>query len=112
MRRMTFNLLYYGWWTVILIIVLILEVLPVFLVVMAFSLAVGVPQGPALIIIPISFISMVIVACMIATKLTRRPVVVTDARRSDPGGRPRRYLALPGKHATSTEYFLDLKRFG
>ena len=112
MRRMTFNLLYYGSWTVVLIIVLILQVLPVFLVVMAFSLAVGVPQGPALIIIPISFITMVIVACLIATNLTRRPVVVTDARRADPGGRPRRYLALPGKHASPTEYYRDLKRFG
>ena len=112
MRRMTFNLLHYGLWTVVLIIVLILEVFPVFLVVTMFSLAVGVPQGPALIIIPIAFISMIIFACLIATKLTKRPFAVPDARRWGPGGRPLRHLALPGKLASPTEYYRDLKRFG
>ena len=112
MRHGTFNWLSYVLWTVLLIFVLVIEVLPVFLFVTAFSLAVGVPQGPALIIIPIAFIGMVIVACLIATKLTRRPVVVSDARRSGPGGRPRRYLAWPGKHASPSEHFQELKRLG
>ena len=44
MRHRTFNWLSYGLWTVVLIFVLVIEVLPVFLFVTAFSLAVGVPQ--------------------------------------------------------------------
>ncbi len=73
MRRMILNLLEYGLWTLIVIVALILEVLPVFLVVMLFSLAVGVPTGPALLLIPLILIAMIIVACIIATRLTRRP---------------------------------------
>ncbi len=71
MRRMILNLLEYGLWTLIVIVALILEVLPVFLVVMLFSLAVGVPTGPALLLIPVVLIAMIVVACIIATRLAR-----------------------------------------
>ena len=72
----------------------------------------AISEGPALIIIPICVISMIIVACRIATNVTRRSGVVTHARRSGPGGRPRRYLAWPGKHASPSEHFQELKRLG
>ncbi len=72
MRRIILNLLEYGLWTLILIVAFVLEVIPVFLVVMIFSLAVGVPTGPALLLIPVVMIAMIVVACIIATRLTRR----------------------------------------
>ena len=73
MRRMTLNVLEYGLWTLVVLIALVLEVIPVFLVVMLFSLSVGVPSGPALLLIPVLVIAMIAVACMIATGSTRRP---------------------------------------
>ena len=72
MRRMILNVVEYGLWTLVVVVALVLEVIPVFLVVMLFSLAVGVPSGPALLLIPVLVIAMIAVACMIATGLTRR----------------------------------------
>ncbi len=73
MRRMIFNVLEYGLWALVVLVALVLEVIPVFLVVMLFSLAVGVPTGPALLLIPVVLIAMIFVACLIATRTTRRP---------------------------------------
>ena len=114
MRRMTLNLLEYGLWTLIVIVALVLEVLPVFLVVMIFSLAVGVPSGPALLLIPVVLIAMIVVACIIATRVTRRTGTGPRAGGWRPGERSGECLttftAVSGRPLSPPARYHDLKR--
>lgn len=114
MRRMILNLLEYGLWTLIVIVALVLEVLPVFLVVMLFSLAVGVPTGPALVLIPVILIAMIVVACMIATRLTRPTGTGFRAGGWRPDDRSGAYLtgvtSISGRAPSPTARYRDPKR--
>ena len=112
MQGLTSKLLHYGLWTVVLIVALILQAMPVFLVVTMFSLAIGIPKGAALIAIPVAFLGMVVVACLIATKLTRRHAASSGAATRALGGHPRPHLDLVAESESPSEYFRNLKRFG
>ncbi len=112
MQGLTSKLLGYGLWAVVLIVALFLQAMPVLLVVTMFSLAIGIPKGAALIVIPVAFLGMVIVACLIATKLTRRHMASSGAATRALRGQPRSHLDLAAKSDSPSEYFRNLKRLG
>jgi hypothetical protein len=74
-HRMAFRtagFLFYGLWTLLVIVGLIIQTIPVFLIVMMLALAVGFPPGTALTVIPVAFVGMLYLAFVVASKLTRR----------------------------------------
>lgn len=106
-RRTVSTILEYGLWTAILAVALLLEVFPFLLVVMMFNLAVGVPRGPALFLIPVVVIGLVIAACVVATGITRRIGPRAPERRSRPGAD----AVAPGRLSSPSDYFQEWKRF-
>lgn len=106
------DFLFYGLWTAVLIIALIVQAIPIFFVVMMFSLAVGFPIGAALTVIPIAFIAMLYLSCLIASKLTRQPAAGSGTRRSGPGAGTGSRFALPDNTASPVDYYRDAKRLG
>ena len=79
--------LYFAAWVAVLIIAVILQVAPVVLVVMMFSLAIGVPKEIALNVVPVVFVVVMYFSCLIASKFAGRPGAGWKTGRSDPGPR-------------------------
>ena len=87
-HRKTFrfaDFLFYGVWTILVVVGLIVYATPFFLIAMLFALAVGFSPGAALTVFPIAFIAMLFLACVVASKLTRWPAARSATTRSDPG---------------------------
>lgn len=112
MRETTSNILYYGLWALVLVIALVLQVIPLFLVVTMLSLAVGIPKGAGLVAIPMAVVAMVVIACIAATRYTRRYRVRPVAPHGRPDGEPGWRAALASKSISPSEYFRNLKRLG
>ncbi len=73
-HRMTSRLadfLFYGLWIFLVIIGLIVYAAPFYIIAMLLALAVGFSPGMALTLIPIVFIAMLYLACVVASKLAR-----------------------------------------
>ena len=111
-REMSVKLLPYALWIAILIIALFLEMIPVFMIVFVISVAFGAPTLAASVIVPIAFLGMIIVACLIASKVTRRLTVESRAGGWRPGIQPGSRLVLKEKRLSPTAYYRDLKRLG
>ncbi len=109
-RRVDFVL--YGLWTAVLIIALIVQAIPIFFLVMMCSLAVGFPIEAAVTVIPVAFIGMLYLSCLIASKLTRRPTPGSGTGTAGPGVRTASRFALPDNIASPADYYRDVKRLG
>jgi membrane protein implicated in regulation of membrane protease activity len=84
-RSAAADFLFYGVWTFLVVVGLIVYATPFFLIAMLFALAVGFSPGTALTVFPIAFIAMLFLACVVASKLTRWRVARSAATKSDPG---------------------------
>ena len=105
------DILFVGLWVVVFVIAMILQAIPVFLVVMIFALALGAPTGVALTVIPIAFVAMVYLCCVIASKFTKRRAAAMVAERPRPRFRTVPEIA-PAKDTTSPADRYRMKRFG
>jgi hypothetical protein len=94
----TAEILFYALWALVLIVAFVLQAIPIVLVVILFSLAVGVPIGAALTVVPFLFLGALIVSCVIASKLTKRRVDAAPARRPDPAHGLPRGITSPSRH--------------
>jgi membrane protein implicated in regulation of membrane protease activity len=104
------DFLFYGVWTFLVVVGLIVYATPFFLIAMLFALAVGFSPGIALTVFPIAFIAMLFLACMVASKLTKWPPARSATAKSDPGVRTGSRFALPDKTASPADYYRDVKR--
>lgn len=112
-HRRTFrfaDFLFYGLWAFLVIVGLIIQAIPVFLIATMLALSFGFPPGTALIVIPTAFIAMLYLACVVASKLTRWPAARPATAKSDPSVRTESRFALPAKTASPADYYRDLKR--
>jgi len=104
------DFLFYGVWTFLVVVGLIVYATPFFLIAMLFALAVGFSPGTALTVFPIAFIAMLFLACVVASKLTRWSAARSATTRSDLGVRTGSRFALPDKTARPADYYRDIKR--
>jgi hypothetical protein len=102
------DIVFYGLWALLLVAAFVLQAIPIALVVILFSLAVGVPIGAALTVVPFLFLAVLILSCVIASKLTKKPVEEAPARRPGAGPAP----ALPKGVTSPSSYYRDFNRFG
>ena len=86
--------------------------IPVLMIVLVISVAFGAPKVAASVIVPIAFLGMIFVACLIASKFTRQLTVESGAGGWRPGRQPGSHLALKEKRLSPTVYYRDLKRLG
>ena len=106
------DFLFYGLWIVVLIVALIVQAIPIFFLVMMCGLAVGFPIETALTVVPIAFIAMLYLSCLIASKLTGRPAAGSGTGRWGSNVRTKSSFALPDNTASPADYYRDLKRLG
>ena len=106
------DLLFYGLWTLVLILALILQAFPFLLIVTMVALAFGFPFNAALTVIPIGFIAIFFVSCMVASKYTRRPVAQLDMSRAGHIDRTRPRRDVPPKAMSPSDYYRIMKRLG
>jgi hypothetical protein len=99
------ELAYYALWVAIVIVAAILQVAPVLLVVTMLSLAVGFSRDEALYVMPLVFLAMVYLSCVIAAKFAGPPAARPRARTGS------RY-ALPDSATSAAEFYGDEKRLG
>lgn len=64
--------LFVGVWTLVLIVALVLQAFPIFVLVMMIALTFGVPAGAALTLVPVIFVALLYLSCLIASKFTKR----------------------------------------
>jgi hypothetical protein len=103
------DILFYGLWALVLIVAFILQVIPAFLIVMLFSLAVGVPIGAALTVVPFAFIAVLIASCVIASKLTKKSRDAMESRRSGRDARTGYSHALPDNVSSPSSHYRDVR---
>jgi membrane protein implicated in regulation of membrane protease activity len=101
---------FYGMWTFLVVVGLIVYATPFFLIAALFALAVGFSPGTALTVFPIAFIVMLFLACVVASRLTRWPAARSTTTRSDPSVRTGSRFVLPDKTASPSDYYRDVKR--
>jgi membrane protein implicated in regulation of membrane protease activity len=98
------DFLFYGVWTFLVVVGLTIYAMPFFIIAMLFALAVGFSPGMALTVIPIAFIAMVYLACVLAAKFTRWPVERSATTRSDRGVPIGSRFALSNKMTSSADH--------
>ena len=106
------DLVFYGLWTLVLILALILQAFPFLLIVTMVALAFGFPFSAALAVIPVGFMAIFFLSCLIASKYTKRPAVELLPRRSERDVRPRSRYELPAKSMSPSDYYRIVKRLG
>lgn len=99
------DFLFYGVGTFLVIVGLIVYAMPFFLIAMLIALAVGFSAGTALTVFPITFIAILFLACVVASKLTRWPAARSAIARSGPSVRTRLRFALRDKTASPADYY-------
>lgn len=112
MQRSMTRFLFAALWTTLLIVALVVQAIPIFAVVMMLSLAVGFSKGAALTVIPVTFIGMLYLSCLIASRLTKSPAERARAAALDAGFRQGPVPAAAEKPVRTPDYYRHVRRLG
>ena len=104
------DLAFLGVWMVVFVVALVLQAIPLLFFVMIFALAVGVPTGLAMTVVPTGFMAIVCLSCVMASKLTQRPPERSAVARPRPraGSVPRSPLA--DRAVSPAERYRDMRQ--
>jgi len=107
LRRLAAGIVFYGMWAAVLILALILQAIPFFLIVMLLGLVVGFPDWAALTVIPLGFLAILYLSFAVASKLTGR----SDAQ---PGAETRAAarFAAPNAGENPVERYRNMRQLG
>ena len=107
LRRLAADILFYGMWSVVLILALVLQAIPFFLIVMLLGLVVGVPDWAALTVAPLGFLAMLYLSFAVVSKFAKR----SDAQSGAETGAAARFAA-PNVGDNPLERYRNIRRLG